>query len=68
MKPSIVSGVLSTLGAVNHESELAGVAGELTVEEAAALLEATGHPALRRLLERHFDPSAGTQDSQGRGE
>lgn len=47
----IVSGVLSTVSAVKDESELAGAAGELTAEEAAALLSVTTDPALRRLLE-----------------
>lgn len=60
--------MLGTLGAVNHESELAGVAGELTAEEAAALLEATGHPALRRLLELRPGRPATAEDPQPRGE
>jgi len=68
MRRRIVSGVLSTLGAVNHESDLAGVAGELTGEEAAALVETTGHPALRRLLELRRDRPAATEDPQDRGE
>jgi hypothetical protein len=43
--------VPSTVSAVKDESELAGVAGDLTAEEAAALLEVTTDPALGRLLE-----------------
>lgn len=60
--------MLRTLSAVNHESELAGVAGELTAEEAAALLEATGHPALRRLVELRFGPPPRPEDPQSRSE
>lgn len=44
-----------TLGAVNDDPELAGVAGELTAEEAAALLEASLPRALRRLLEARIE-------------
>jgi hypothetical protein len=47
--------VFSTLGAVNDESELGGVAGDLTTEEAAALLETALHPLLRRLLEARLE-------------
>ena len=59
MLPGIVSGVLGTLGVVNDESELAGVAGELTAEEAAALADAALHPVLRRLLEARVEPPEG---------
>lgn len=68
MRRRIVSGVLSTLGAVNHESDLAGVAGELTAEEAAALLEATGHRALQRLVELRNAPPQRPESPQGCGE
>lgn len=53
----IVSGVATTLGVVNDESELAGVAGELTTEEAAALRDASIHPVLRGLAQARLDRS-----------
>jgi len=56
-RPGIVSGVATTLGVVKHESDLAGVAGELTTEEAIALRDASIHPLLRRLAEASLDQS-----------
>jgi hypothetical protein len=50
-----VSGVLGTLSAVKDESELAGVAGELTQQEIAALADATIHPWLRLLVRARSD-------------
>lgn len=51
----IVSGVLGTLSAVKDESELAGVAGELTQQEIAALADASIHPWLQLRVSARSD-------------